>query len=68
MTNLRPLTPAELTQAYQAADYLLRLPARLDPELTIKLDTLRADLTAELEDRPPADPSPHHAATGHPRQ
>jgi hypothetical protein len=51
MTYLGNLTPAELGKAHQAADYLCKLPARLDPELAIKLDTLRADLTAELEDR-----------------
>jgi hypothetical protein len=52
---LSTLSAGQLTKAYEAADYLLRLPARLDPELAIKLDTLRADLTAELEDREPSD-------------
>ena len=51
MTYLCQLTTAELSQAHQAADYLCKFPARLDPELAIKIDTLRADLTAELEDR-----------------
>jgi hypothetical protein len=56
MTYLRQLTTAELGQAHQAADYLCGLPAHLDPELAIKLDTLRADLTAEIEDRVHDDP------------
>jgi hypothetical protein len=51
---LKNLTAAQLTKAHQAADYLLALPARLDAELAIKLDTLRADLTAAIEDSTPA--------------
>lgn len=54
MTYLHQLTTAELRKAHQAADYLCGLPARLDPGLAIKLDTLRADLTAEIEDRTPS--------------
>jgi hypothetical protein len=63
MTYLRPLTTAELSQAHQAADYLCRLPARLDPKLSIKLDTLRADLSAEIEDREQADLDARQTAT-----
>jgi hypothetical protein len=48
--HLRDLATAELVHAHEAADYLLNLPARLDAELRIKLDTLRADLTAAIED------------------
>jgi hypothetical protein len=51
MMNLRQLTSAELAKARAAADYLCKLPVRLDAELAVKLDTLRADLTAEIEDR-----------------
>jgi hypothetical protein len=54
VTYLHPLTPDQLTEAHKAADYLLNLPARLDVELKIKLDTLRADLTAAIEDSAPA--------------
>jgi hypothetical protein len=54
MTSLCHLTPTELGKAYEAADYLLRLPVRLDAALTIKLDTFRADVTAAIEDREPA--------------
>lgn len=63
MTYLHHLTTAELGKAHQAADYLCGLPARLDPELAIKLDTLRADLTAEIEDRRQADLDARRAAT-----
>ena len=63
MTYLRNLTPAELTKTYEAADYLCGLPVSLDPELAIKLDTFRADLMAEIEDRVPASPGPCPAAT-----
>ena len=48
------LNADQLAQAHEAADYLLGLPVRLDAELKIKLDTLRADLTAAIEDRQPA--------------
>jgi hypothetical protein len=53
---LRNLTIDQLTKAHEAADYLLKLPARLDAELSVKLDTLRADLMAAIEDREPATP------------
>jgi hypothetical protein len=52
--HLHSLSAAELTKARKAADYLLGLPVRLDAELAIKLDTLRADLTAAIEDSEPA--------------
>ncbi len=48
---LANLTTDQLGKAREAADYLLNLPARLDPELGIKLDTFRADTGAALEDR-----------------
>jgi hypothetical protein len=54
---LSNLSAGQLAKAHEAADYLLSLPARLDAELGIKLDTLRADLTAEMEDRGPTDPA-----------
>lgn len=63
MTDLRHLTTAELGQAHQATDYLCGLPASLDRELAIKLDTLRADLTAEIEDREQAGRDARRAAT-----
>jgi hypothetical protein len=63
MTYLRQLTTAELGKAHRAADYLCGLPARLDPELAIKIDTLRADLTAEIEDREQGDLEARRAAT-----
>jgi hypothetical protein len=55
MTYLANLDADQLAEAHEAADYLLNLPVRLDAELAIKLDTLRADLTAALEDCKPAD-------------
>jgi hypothetical protein len=54
VTYLGNLSADQLTRAYEAADLLLTLPVSLDPELAIKLDTLRADLTAAIEDRHPA--------------
>jgi hypothetical protein len=49
--NLRDLTRTQLTEAHEAADCLCKLPVRLDPQLAIKLDTLRADLKVAIEDR-----------------
>ena len=49
--NLYQLTTAELGKARDAANYLCGLRDHLEPILFIKLDTLRADLTAEAEDR-----------------
>jgi hypothetical protein len=60
---LQQLTPGDLSKAHEAADYLLRLPVRLDRDLAIKLDTLRADLTAAIEDRRPPGRVTDHAAT-----
>jgi hypothetical protein len=62
MTNLSNLNLDELRRAHQAADHLCSLPARLDPELAIKLDTLRADLTAHIEDLAPSDPGTRRTA------
>jgi hypothetical protein len=49
--NLTQLTTGELAKARAATDYLCGLPTNLDSTLAVKLDTLRADLTAEIEDR-----------------
>jgi hypothetical protein len=54
VTYLRNLSIDQLTKAHEAAGCLLSLPVRLDAELRIKLDTLRADLTAAIEDCQPA--------------
>jgi hypothetical protein len=54
VTHLGNLSIGQLGKAHEAADYLLKLPMRLDAELTVKLDTLRADLTAAIEDYEPA--------------
>jgi hypothetical protein len=51
---LRNLTTDQLTKARDAADCLLTLNARLDSVLLVKLDTLRADLLAAIEDSEPA--------------
>jgi hypothetical protein len=53
MPNLHELTGVELDKAYAAADFLLSsiMRERLDDSLRVKLDTLRADLGAEQEDR-----------------
>jgi hypothetical protein len=47
------LTGAEVDEAQDAADYLLahQEQLRLDQHTRIKLDTLRADLKAEQEER-----------------
>jgi hypothetical protein len=62
LMNLRHLTSAELGKAHEAADYLCRLPVRLDSELAIKLDTFRADVTVEMEDRGQIDLQARQAA------
>ena len=54
MTYLRDLSADQRADALEAVDCLLNLPARLDMELKIKLDTLRADLMAAIEDCEPA--------------
>jgi hypothetical protein len=54
VTYLHPLSADQLADALEAVDHLLNLPARLDMELRIKLDTLRADLMAAIEDSEPA--------------
>jgi hypothetical protein len=60
--DFRFVTAAQLGQAREAADYLLGLPVRLNPELAIKLDTFRADVIAELEDRGEEDATTRRAA------
>jgi hypothetical protein len=59
---LRHLPIEEVQKAHDAAGYLLELPVRLDVELAIKLDTFRADVMVELEDREPADLAGHKTA------
>ncbi|MGH3157923.1 MAG: hypothetical protein ACRDNF_15290 [Streptosporangiaceae bacterium] len=59
--HLRHLPDEEVRKAYDAAGYLLGLDVRMDRELAIKLDTFRADVMAELEERP-VDLSAHRAA------
>jgi hypothetical protein len=46
--------------AHAAAEYLLRLKDPIEPLLAIKLDTLRADLTVEKEDRAAAELNARH--------
>jgi hypothetical protein len=62
MNNLSPLTPIQLGEAHKAADYLCELGGALDVETGIKLDTLRADLMAEIEDRAQVDLDEHRGA------
>jgi hypothetical protein len=54
--RLQHLANTDLARARDAAEYILRLGARLDPVLQIKLDTFRADVIAAIEDREPALP------------
>lgn len=64
--DIRHLTRMQIATARAATDHLISLGAhaRLDAELIIKLDTLRADLTAALEDHDHAQAS--RAANGQP--
>jgi hypothetical protein len=62
MHNLTRLTPIQLDQASQAAAFLCELKDALNHELLIKLDTLHADLAAEIEDRTPVDPGQRRPA------
>lgn len=62
--DLRLVTPAQLDQAHEAADYLLGLPVRLDSVLAIKLDTFRADVGAAIEDRQRDDLTARRVAKG----
>jgi hypothetical protein len=55
MNNLSRLSPTQLGKAYEAADYLCGVRNALDAELATKLDTLRADLAAAIEDGAPVD-------------
>jgi hypothetical protein len=54
MPQLDRLTSAELAKALKATDDLLTVHEKvpiLDPMTTAQIDTLRADLTANQEDR-----------------
>jgi hypothetical protein len=53
MLNISELTQDDLEKAFGAVDALLMpaVKARLEPILRVKLDSLHADLLAELEDR-----------------
>ena len=62
MNKLRQLSPIQLAEASKATGYLLELGDALNPELLIKLDTLHADLAAEIEDRTLADPGERRPA------
>jgi hypothetical protein len=62
MNNLSRLTPIQLGEAYQAANYLCELKDALDAELVTKLGALSADLAAEIEDRTPVDLGGRRAA------
>jgi hypothetical protein len=52
MQNLRPLSGSELAQILHCVDALARRRSALPPELWTELESYRADLLAELEDRP----------------
>jgi hypothetical protein len=64
MSNLSRLSRLELSEAYKAADYLCAVGEALDGELAIKIDTLRADLAAAIEDHAPADAGEGRPAEG----
>jgi hypothetical protein len=64
MNNLSRLSAVQLAKAYEAADYLCGVRDALDAGLAIKLDTLRADLAAAIEDHAPAD----HASAAPPER
>jgi hypothetical protein len=51
MGRFDELNGQQLDAAYAAADLLLSMKHRLDPVLAVKLDTLRADLGAERDER-----------------
>jgi hypothetical protein len=51
MPNPRQFTPRELDQLLEHASALTEMRTLLPVELYIKLDTFRADLLAEQEDR-----------------
>jgi hypothetical protein len=55
MNSLSRLSAVQLGKAYEAADCLCGVKDALDAGLAIKLDTLRADLAAAIEDHDPAD-------------
>jgi hypothetical protein len=52
MQNLRQLSGSELAQLLHCVDQLHGMRWAMPTELWIKLDTYRADLLAELEERP----------------
>jgi hypothetical protein len=52
MQNLRQLTGTELAQVLHCVSGLMAMRGALPADLYIKLDTYRADLLAEEEDRP----------------
>jgi hypothetical protein len=52
MQNLRQLNRSELGQLLHCVSGLIAMRGALPTELYIKLDTYRADLLAEEEDRP----------------
>ncbi len=52
MQNLRQLSGSELAQLLHCVDQLTRMQWAIPTDLWIKLDTYRADLLAEQEDRP----------------
>jgi hypothetical protein len=56
------LTTSELHRAIEAADYLCSLEDYLDRPTFIKIETLRADLDAECEDRKTMDLDARRAA------
>ncbi|HLI77928.1 MAG TPA: hypothetical protein VKV02_13360 [Acidobacteriaceae bacterium] len=62
MNSLSQLSAVQLAKAYEAADYLCGVKDALDAELAIKLDTLRADFAAAIEDGAPVDHAECRAA------
>lgn len=64
MQNLRQLTPSELDQLVHCVSALAAMKRVLPAELYIKLDTYRADLLAEQEDRA-AQQTTAHTHDGH---
>ena len=64
MQNLRQLSSSELGQLLHCVSSLIALRGALPTDLYIKLDTYRADLMAEEEDRPRRHIN-GHADNGH---
>jgi hypothetical protein len=63
MQNLRQLSGPELGQLLHCVSGLIAMRGALPTDLYIKLDTYRADLLAEKEDRP--GPIGRQASNGH---